>query len=107
MTEEELTMNILELNLGGTTSVTHTMTWILLILVKFPDIQEKIYKEISEVDPSGSILTYEERVTKTPYTAAFVDEALVIVALDLFFCFCLFGNKRDIFITKFSIPVSI
>ncbi|XP_021961478.1 farnesoate epoxidase isoform X1 [Folsomia candida] len=46
---------------------------VVLYFIAFPDIQEKIYKEILDVAPNGKVINFEDR-KRMPYTQAFILE---------------------------------
>ncbi|KAF1627501.1 UNVERIFIED_CONTAM: Cytochrome P450 2J2, partial [Eudyptes pachyrhynchus] len=71
--EDNLVHVINDLFLGGSETSSTTLYWGLLYMVVYPDVQEKVQKELDAVlDPSQSIC-YEDR-RKLPYTYAVVHE---------------------------------
>ncbi|GAA0149158.1 oxygenase [Lithospermum erythrorhizon] len=66
------------LNAGTDTTAT-ALQWIMANIVKFPEIQEKVYKEISQVVGGAQLedgFVSEEDLQKMPYLKAVVLEAL-------------------------------
>ncbi|XP_046754435.1 cytochrome P450 2AB5 isoform X2 [Gallus gallus] len=71
--EDNLVHVINDLFLGGSETSSTTLYWGLLYMVVYPDIQEKVQKELDTVlDPSQTIC-YEHR-KKLPYTNAVIHE---------------------------------
>ncbi|KFO88795.1 Cytochrome P450 2J6, partial [Buceros rhinoceros silvestris] len=71
--EDNMVYSINDLFLGGSETTSTTLNWGLLYMVAYPDIQEKVQKELDAVlDPSQSIW-YEDR-KELPYTNAVVHE---------------------------------
>ncbi|EFX86553.1 hypothetical protein DAPPUDRAFT_307855 [Daphnia pulex] len=59
---------------GGETTIT-TIRWILLCLALYPEVQERVQQEVTEVFGRDSTPAYCQR-THTPYTEAFINEVL-------------------------------
>ncbi|KAH0624279.1 hypothetical protein JD844_007967 [Phrynosoma platyrhinos] len=72
--EENLLQCILDLFVAGTETTSSTLQWAVLLMVAYPDIQDKVYKEIEEVLGSSHSICYEDR-KKLPYTNAVIHEA--------------------------------
>uniref|UniRef100_A0A8C9F7R4 Uncharacterized protein n=1 Tax=Pavo cristatus TaxID=9049 RepID=A0A8C9F7R4_PAVCR len=71
--EENMVYSINDLFLGGSETTSTTLNWGLLYMVAYPDVQEKVQKELDAVlDPSQTIC-YEHR-RKLPYTNAVIHE---------------------------------
>ncbi|XP_077204265.1 cytochrome P450 2J2-like [Paroedura picta] len=86
--EENLLQCIIDLFSAGTETTTSTLTWALLLMANYPDIQEKVQKEIDEVFGSSQSIFYED-LKKVPYTNAVIHEIL------RFKCIFLFGVPRQ------------
>nr|XP_060622709.1 cytochrome P450 2J3-like [Anolis sagrei ordinatus] len=73
--EDNLVQCIFDLFIAGTDTTATSLQWSLLLMVTYPDIQEKIQKEIDTVlNPTQSI-SYQER-KKMPFTHAVIHEIL-------------------------------
>nr|XP_008114459.2 PREDICTED: cytochrome P450 2J5 [Anolis carolinensis] len=73
--EDNLVQCIFDLFIAGTDTTATSLQWSLLLMVTYPDIQEKIQKEIDAVlNPTQSI-SYQER-KKMPFTHAVIHEIL-------------------------------
>ncbi|XP_070609884.1 cytochrome P450 2J5-like [Erythrolamprus reginae] len=73
--EENLSVCLFELFIGGTETTHESLMWALLLLVNHPDIQEKVRKEIEDVFGASGSISYEDR-HKLPYTQAVIHETL-------------------------------
>ncbi|NXS54352.1 CP2J6 protein, partial [Brachypteracias leptosomus] len=71
--EENLIQTILDLFLAGTETTATTLRWALLYMVVYPDVQEKVQKELDAVLGSSCLICYEDR-KKLPYTNAVIHE---------------------------------
>ncbi|XP_060623318.2 cytochrome P450 2J6-like [Anolis sagrei] len=58
---------------AGTETTSVTLLWALLYMVAYPDIQEKIHKELRDVLPPCHKICYEDR-KRLPYTNAVIHE---------------------------------
>uniref|UniRef100_A0A7N8X970 Cytochrome P450, family 27, subfamily A, polypeptide 1, gene 2 n=1 Tax=Mastacembelus armatus TaxID=205130 RepID=A0A7N8X970_9TELE len=67
--------SITELLLAGVDTTSNTLTWTLHLLSKNPQIQGRLYNEVSTFIPADRIPSAEE-VTQMPYLRAVVKEAL-------------------------------
>ncbi|KAK9401387.1 cytochrome P450 2D6-like [Crotalus adamanteus] len=73
--EENLAQCIVDFFIAGTETTATTLQWALLLMVAYPEVQEKVRKEIEDtLDPTHSIC-YQDRV-KLPYTNAVIHEVL-------------------------------
>ncbi|XP_040423818.1 cytochrome P450 2J2-like isoform X1 [Cygnus olor] len=73
--EENMVQSVFDLFLGGSETTATTLRWALLYMVAFPDIQEKVQKELDVVLGSSHQICYEDR-KKLPYTNAVVHEII-------------------------------
>ncbi|KAM3834575.1 cytochrome P450 2J5-like [Vipera latastei] len=71
--EENLAQCIFDFFSAGTDTTFATLKWALLLLTNYPDIQEKIQKEIEGVFGSSGSISYQDR-KKLPYTNAVIHE---------------------------------
>ncbi|XP_010146979.1 PREDICTED: cytochrome P450 2J6-like [Eurypyga helias] len=83
--EENLMQTIFDLFLAGTETTATTLRWALLYMVVYPDIQEKVQKELDAVLGCSHLICYEDR-KKLPYTNAVIHEIqrysnIVLIAL--------------------------
>ncbi|KAM9323991.1 cytochrome P450 2F2-like [Gastrophryne carolinensis] len=70
--EKTLVMTSMMLFFGGTESVGSTLRYAFLLLMKYPDVADKIYQEIDNVI-GHRLPKYEDR-NQMPYTKAFIHE---------------------------------
>ncbi|NXR66651.1 CP2J6 protein, partial [Rhadina sibilatrix] len=71
--EVNLIQTVLDLFIAGTETTTTTLLWALLYMVIYPDIQEKVQKELDAVVGCSHVFCYEDR-KKLPYTNAVIHE---------------------------------
>ncbi|XP_044290508.1 cytochrome P450 2J4-like [Varanus komodoensis] len=71
--EENLAVSIAEFFIAGTETMSITLQWGLLLMVAYPEIQEKVYKEMTDVFGSLHYISYQDR-KKLPYTNAVIHE---------------------------------
>ena len=76
MTEEELISACSEFLTAGTDTTSTALQWIMTNLVKYPDIQAKVFDEISGVVGAEAEEVAEEDLAKMPYVRAVVLEGL-------------------------------
>ncbi|NXG54775.1 CP2J6 protein, partial [Hemiprocne comata] len=83
--EENLIQSIFDLFMAGTETTATTLRWALLYMVLYPDIQEKVQKELDAVLGCSHLICYEDR-RKLPYTNAVIHEIqrysnIILIAL--------------------------
>ncbi|WCJ33204.1 Cytochrome P450 superfamily protein [Euphorbia peplus] len=76
LTDEEIVSLCSELFSGGTETTTTSLQWIMANLVKFPEIQEKLYTEMKSVVRDGAETIEEEDLHQMPYLKAVILEGL-------------------------------
>ncbi|XP_051955725.1 cytochrome P450 2J4-like [Xyrauchen texanus] len=72
-TEENLIHCVLDLFGAGTESTAKTLSWALLYMAKYPEVQEKVQSEIDQVIGQTRQPSMEDR-TSVPYTYAVIHE---------------------------------
>ncbi|XP_058039077.1 cytochrome P450 2K6-like [Ahaetulla prasina] len=70
---ENLTAVVNNLFAAGMETTSTTLRWAILLMMKYPDIQNKVYEEISKI--IGSAQPRIEHRAKMPYTDAVIHEA--------------------------------
>ncbi|NXY22985.1 CP2J6 protein, partial [Atrichornis clamosus] len=83
--EVNLIQIISDLFIAGTETTATTLCWALLYMVLYPDIQEKVQKELDAVVGCPHVFCYEDR-KKLPYTNAVIHEiqrysSIILIAL--------------------------
>ncbi|XP_069473687.1 cytochrome P450 2J2-like [Ambystoma mexicanum] len=73
--EANLVQVVLDLFFASTETTGVTLLWALLYMVKYPDIQEKVQKELADVLEPSDIIQSEHR-KKLPYTDAVIHEIM-------------------------------
>ncbi|XP_010121510.1 PREDICTED: cytochrome P450 2J6-like [Chlamydotis macqueenii] len=73
--EDNMVQSVFDLFLGGSESTATTLRWALLHMVAYPDIQEKVQKELDAVLSPSHLICYEDR-KKLPYTNAVIHEIM-------------------------------
>ncbi|XP_032659771.1 cytochrome P450 2J6-like [Chelonoidis abingdonii] len=71
--EDNMNQSIFDLFLAGTETTATTLRWALLYMVAYPDIQEKVQKELDTVLGPFQLICYEDR-KNLPYTNAVIHE---------------------------------
>ncbi|XP_060098779.1 cytochrome P450 2J4-like isoform X1 [Heteronotia binoei] len=71
--EDNMIQSIFDLFLGGTETSSTTLSWALLYMVAYPDVQAKVQKEIDAVLTPSQTICYEDR-KNLPYTNAVIHE---------------------------------
>ncbi|XP_054849538.1 cytochrome P450 2W1-like [Eublepharis macularius] len=78
--DDNLIASILDLVMAGTETTATTLQWAVLLMMKYPSIQEKVQEEIEHVVDPGSWASYEDR-KKLPYTNAVIHEIQRFITL--------------------------
>ncbi|NXX95566.1 CP2J2 protein, partial [Centropus bengalensis] len=73
--EDNMVQSVFDLFLGGSETTATTLRWALLYMVAYPDIQEKVQKELDAVLSPSHVICYEDR-KKMHYTNAVVHEII-------------------------------
>ncbi|KAM9305499.1 cytochrome P450 2K4-like [Gastrophryne carolinensis] len=71
--DENLVYTVLDLFTAGTETTSTTLRWSILLMMKYPDIQKKVQKEIQEHIKPGQMPSMDAR-KNMPYTEAVVHE---------------------------------
>ncbi|XP_054838684.1 cytochrome P450 2J6-like [Eublepharis macularius] len=71
--EHNMIQSIFDLFLGGTETSSTTLYWALLYMVAYPDVQEKVQKELDATVAPSQTICYEDR-KNLPYTNAVIHE---------------------------------
>ncbi|XP_068635881.1 cytochrome P450 89A2-like [Aristolochia californica] len=74
--EPEIATLCFEFLTAGVSTVVSSLQWTMANLVKYPDVQSKLYEEIVSVTGSGDGIIKEEELKKLPYVKAVVLETL-------------------------------
>ncbi|XP_071154085.1 cytochrome P450 2J6-like [Mytilus edulis] len=101
ITESEVRKIIRDLFIAGTQTTAACIKWFILYMIHYPDIQEKMWREIDSVTSSNRLLSLNDR-SKLQYCQAVVDETLRIsntAPLSV-----LHGASNEIFFKGFRIP---
>ncbi|XP_077172883.1 cytochrome P450 2W1-like [Paroedura picta] len=78
--DDNLVASILDLVMAGTETTATTLQWAVLLMMKYPSIQEKVQEEIGRVVDPGVWASYEDR-KKLPYTDAVIHEVQRFITL--------------------------
>ncbi|KAJ7405447.1 cytochrome P450 2J2-like isoform X1 [Pitangus sulphuratus] len=73
--EDNMVQSVFDLFFGGSETTATTLRWALLYMLAYPDIQEKVQKELDAVLSPSHLICYEDR-KKLPYTNAVIHEIL-------------------------------
>lgn len=76
--------NLLMLFLAGQDSNIASVGWLLLLMVKFPDVQKKVCDEIDQVFGRDATIYYNDK-TKLPYTMATLFEMMRYISINPLF----------------------
>nr|XP_057938363.1 sterol 26-hydroxylase, mitochondrial-like [Doryrhamphus excisus] len=74
MSTKDVYGSVAELLLAGVDTTSNTLTWTIYLLSKYPDVQERLYKEVSLNKANGT--PSAEEVTRMPYLRAVIKETL-------------------------------
>ncbi|KAL8175410.1 UNVERIFIED_CONTAM: hypothetical protein K2H54_023709 [Gekko kuhli] len=78
--DDNLIASILDLVMAGTETTATTLQWAILLMMKYPSIQEKVQEEIGRVVDPGGWASFEDR-KKLPYTNAVIHEIQRFITL--------------------------
>uniref|UniRef100_A0A8D2PR25 Cytochrome P450 2J6 n=1 Tax=Zosterops lateralis melanops TaxID=1220523 RepID=A0A8D2PR25_ZOSLA len=73
--KDNMVQSVFDLFLGGSETTATTLRWALLFMLVYPDIQDKVQKELDAVLSPSHLICYEDR-KQLPYTNAVVHEIL-------------------------------
>ncbi|XP_072789373.1 cytochrome P450 2J6 isoform X1 [Taeniopygia guttata] len=73
--EDNMVQSVFDLFLGGSETTATTLRWALLYMLVYPDIQDKVQRELDAVLSPSHLICYEDR-KKLPYTNAVIHEIL-------------------------------
>ncbi|XP_068001285.1 cytochrome P450 2J6-like isoform X1 [Melanerpes formicivorus] len=73
--EDNMVQSVFDLFLGGSETTATTLRWALLYMMAYPDVQEKVQKELDAVLSPSHLVCYEDR-KRLPYTNAVIHEIL-------------------------------
>uniref|UniRef100_A0A7N9AW69 Cytochrome P450 27C1-like n=1 Tax=Mastacembelus armatus TaxID=205130 RepID=A0A7N9AW69_9TELE len=75
MTKAEVHITATELLLGGVDTTSNTLSWTLYHLARDPEVQERLYREVSSVCPDRREPTTDD-LSRMPYLKAVIKETL-------------------------------
>ncbi|POI35631.1 hypothetical protein CIB84_000618 [Bambusicola thoracicus] len=73
--KDNMVQTVVDLLLGGTETTSTTLLWALLYMVQYPEIQERVQREIEAVLEPSHVISYEDH-KRLPYTNAVIHETL-------------------------------
>ncbi|XP_077204234.1 cytochrome P450 2C20-like [Paroedura picta] len=76
--EENMVQIMVDLLIGGAENTASLLCGALLLMIKHPEVQEKLLEEVNSVLEPSQTICYEDR-TKLPYTTAVIHEILRLV----------------------------
>ncbi|XP_076033235.1 cytochrome P450 2L1-like [Oratosquilla oratoria] len=71
--DEDLGTTLFDLFVSGSETVSKTIRWFLLYMASYPEIQEKVQKEVDDVIPRDMQPSWEDK-NKMPFTEAVISE---------------------------------
>ncbi|KAL8188190.1 UNVERIFIED_CONTAM: hypothetical protein K2H54_062738 [Gekko kuhli] len=72
-TETNMTQVVMELFIAGSDTTTFALRWALLYMLKYPEIQERVQKELDTVLGPSHVIRYED-LKRLPFTNAVLHE---------------------------------
>lgn len=99
--KENLIYSVGELIIAGTETTTNTLRWAMLYMALYPNIQERVHREIDSVLPNGRMPTLDDK-HKMPFVEAVLHEVLRfcnIVPLGIFR-----ATSQDANVNGYKIP---
>nr|XP_056705941.1 cytochrome P450 2M1-like [Euleptes europaea] len=76
--EDNMVQIMVDFLIGGTENTASLLCGALLLMIKHPDVQEKVLEEVNAILEPSQTICYEDR-TKLPYTTAVIHEILRFV----------------------------
>lgn len=70
-----LQSTMLDLFIAGTETTSTALSWAMLLMIRYPEIQSRVQEEIDRVVGRGRLPELDDR-TSLPYTSAVVEEVL-------------------------------
>ncbi|KAH9492634.1 hypothetical protein Btru_024125 [Bulinus truncatus] len=80
LTDEEIIANSVTLTLAGVETISSILQRIIYCLAQYPDLQDRVFKEVNEVVPEHANIEYEQ-LHQLKYTEQFIDECLRLFPL--------------------------
>ncbi|WP_234859386.1 cytochrome P450 [Aquimarina aquimarini] len=79
LSDKEITNNLLLLMLGGEDTSANALTWMFYFLSRYPEIQEKVHREVASVLKDENLPRDKNHILKAfPYLRAVIQETLVL-----------------------------
>lgn len=73
-TDDQLLITMLDIFQAGLETTSNTLSWTILFLILNPDVQERLFEEISRVIPKGELITLDHK-NRMPYAHATILES--------------------------------